>query len=148
MFLYGKKSIEQLETCDPLLQDLFHQVIKIVDVTILVGHRGQLEQNSFYLMGSSKLDWPDSKHNKIPSEALDAAPFPIDWEDHKRFYFLGGIVTSLASTMGILIRWGGAWSGEINPKGAFNDLVHFELTSNPFKQKHAFDLNAGFGAIK
>lgn len=41
---------------------------------VLVGHRDQMEQHQAFINGASKLQWPRSKHNKVPSEAVDIRP--------------------------------------------------------------------------
>lgn len=125
---YSKRSRERLETCDERLQRIFSRVIEICDNTILIGHRGEEEQNEAYRTGHSKVKWPEGKHNAIPSEAIDAAPYPIDWNDRERFTLFAGLVLGVAEEMGIKIRWGGDWDRDwqINDN-RFDDLVHFEL---------------------
>ena len=72
--------------------------------------------------------YPNSKHNKLPSKAVDVAPYPIDWNDPDRFYHFAGYVRGIAEGMGIKIRWGGDWNGNFDLKDQnFYDLPHFEL---------------------
>jgi hypothetical protein len=60
--------------------------------------------------------------------AVDVAPYPIDWEDTKRFYHFAGFVQATAKQLNIPIIWGGDWNNNNNFKDqTFNDLVHFEL---------------------
>ena len=128
MFRYSKKSTDRLMTCHASLQALFFEVIKFADCAILEGHREQERQDRLYEEGKSKLSFPNSKHNKLPSLAVDAAPYPIDWNDTARFYYFGGIVRGIAFKMDIPIRWGGDWDGDLQVKDqTFNDLPHFEL---------------------
>ena len=125
---YSKRSRSKLETAHPLLQDLFHEVIKHADCTILEGHRSEARQNMLYRQGKSKVQYPDSRHNALPSMAVDVAPYPIDWEDVRRFYYFGGTVCGIAFVLDIPLRWGGDWDGDLQVKDQnFNDLVHFEL---------------------
>lgn len=125
---FSDRSKQQLETCDPQLQELFNEVIKYFDCTILVGTRTEQEQNEAYEQGRSKLKWPQSKHNTFPSKAVDVAPYPIDWEDTQRFNYFAGVVMGIAASKGIKIRWGGDWDRDTNLKNnKFNDLPHFEL---------------------
>jgi len=42
---YSKQSAGRLSTCDPRLQDVFNEVIKHFDCSVLQGHRGEIEQN-------------------------------------------------------------------------------------------------------
>ena len=38
---FGRRSKKQLSTCDKKLQDVFNEVIKHVDCSVLEGHRGE-----------------------------------------------------------------------------------------------------------
>lgn len=138
MFRYGGLSNMRLGTATPNMQRLFRAVMdkQIMDVAILQGHRGEEEQNSAFSAGASKLRWPSSKHNKTPSPAVDAAPYPIRWGDASdservkaigRFYLLAGVVLATAKELGINVRWGGDWDrdGDILDQD-FDDLVHYE----------------------
>lgn len=110
------------------LQKVFHEVLKLCDHTILTGHRGREEQNEMYRTGKSQVMYPNGKHNSIPSKAVDAAPYPIDWKDRERATLFAGIVLGVAHNMGIEIRWGGDWDGDFQVKdNNFDDLWHFEL---------------------
>ena len=64
----------------------------------------------------------------MPSLAADVVPYPIDWEDHQRFYMFVGIVQGIAASMNIKIRCGADWDGDMEIKDQnFHDLPHFEL---------------------
>jgi peptidoglycan L-alanyl-D-glutamate endopeptidase CwlK len=78
--------------------------------------------------GKSKTRWPTSKHNAVPSLAVDLVPCPVDWKDRERFILLAGIVIGIAWKLGIPVRWGGDWDGDSNiAEHSFQDLPHFEL---------------------
>ena len=78
--------------------------------------------------GNSKVKFPNGKHNKSPSVAVDVAPYPIDWKDRDRFHYFGGYVLGIAAMMGLRIRWGGDWDMDTQTKdNKFDDLVHFEI---------------------
>lgn len=127
-FPFGPKSLAQLATCDPKLQLLFHEVSKYRSCTIIIGHRNKAAQDEAFRTGHSKLKWPLGEHNKLPSSALDASPYPIDWKNTQRFYYFGGFVMGIAASLGIRIRFGGDWDSDGDPRNqTFNDLVHFEL---------------------
>lgn len=128
---FGKKSEERLATCHVDLQRLFNEVIKHYDCTVTCGHRGKDEQDEAVRTGVSKLAWPNSKHNSLPSKAIDVVPFPIDWDDMTRFYHFGGFVLAVAKQLGIKIRWGGDWNGDLKFRDEkFKDLPHFELVED------------------
>jgi peptidoglycan LD-endopeptidase CwlK len=125
---FSLPSLEKLSTCHPDLQRLFKEVIKHFDCTIICGHRGEAEQEKAFLEGKSKARFGKSKHNTTPSMAVDVAPYPIDWQDIRRFYLFAGYVLAIAQQMGIKVRWGGDWSGDLDVKdNNFNDLPHWEI---------------------
>lgn len=118
---FGKRSKERLATCKPELQELMNELIKIMDVTILCGHRDEEAQNKAYADGFSKLQFPNSKHNSIPSHAVDVAPWNggINWNDINTFERMCGIVEGIAQQRNIKIRMGRDFS--------FKDYPHVEL---------------------
>ena len=125
---FGKKSRENLLTCDKKLQDLFNEVVKHFDCTVTEGYRNEKDQNHAFKMGNSKVLFPNGNHNSLPSFACDVAPYPVDWDDNNRFYYFSGFVKGIATSMGIDIRWGGDWDSDTDLNDqSFNDLVHFEL---------------------
>ena len=125
---FSKKSRGKLETCDEDLQEVFNIAIKHFDCTILEGFRGKSKQNEAYKKGNSKLKFPKGKHNKVPSIAVDAIPYPIDWEDRERMSYFAGFVLGIARMKGIVLRWGGDWDMDFKTKdNRFDDLVHFEI---------------------
>lgn len=129
---FGKISKEKLETCHPALQQVFNEVIKSYDCTVLCGFRDREAQNEAFRTGVSKLQWPYGEHNKSPSMAVDVVPYPIDWKNTKRFYHFAGFVLGVAQSMGIKLRWGGDWnSNNILEDQTFFDLPHFEVENAP-----------------
>lgn len=140
---FGRASTFQLRTLTANLQRLFRRVVQRYDCTVIKGHRGQVEQDSAFERGRSKVRWPHGKHNAFPSRAADVAPYPVEWggrlvdEDGKlnrenlnallRFYHFAGYVQGVAEEMGIELRWGGDWDRDFElDDQTFNDLVHFE----------------------
>lgn len=119
MYKFGKKSKERLATCHQDLQDIMNDLIEIMDVTILCGHRTEEAQNKAFNDGFSKLKYPHSKHNQLPSMAVDVAPYPVDWNDTFSFQRMCGIIEGIAHKRGIKIRLGRDFS--------FNDMPHIEL---------------------
>ena len=125
---FSNASAQKLATCDPRLRSVFDEVIRTFDCTIVTGHRGQAEQDEAFRAGKSKVRWPDGMHNTIPSMAVDAVPYPIDWQDRERATLFAGFVLGTALQMGIRLRWGGDWNGNWQVKdNKFDDLWHFEL---------------------
>ena len=101
MYKYSKWSTGRLASAHPDLQHLFNEVIKVIDCTVVYGHRTEAEQEEMVRKGYSKLKYPNSNHNKVPSLAVDAIPYPIDWNDRERFVYFDCIVKGIASQMGI-----------------------------------------------
>jgi len=141
MFNYSKISRHRLASCHIDLQNLFFEVLEHYDHSILCGHRGREEQEALFNVKPqrTKLQYPHSKHNKLPAMAVDVAPYPIKWDNEhsNRFYCFAGFVLGVASQLkkqGVTshdIRWGGDWDGDQDFSDQnFNDLVHFELISN------------------
>jgi len=125
---WSNTSKERLEQCDERLQALAEAVLQIHDCSVLTGHRSENAQNQAYVEGYSTIQWPYSKHNKLPSLAIDLAPFPINWKNTKRFYYFAGIVMGVAKQMNLPIRWGGDWDMDNDLDDSnFLDLVHFEI---------------------
>lgn len=128
---FGKKSEERLATCHVDLQRLFNEVIKHYDCTVLCGHRGKDEQDEAIRSGVSKLAWPNSKHNSLPSKAIDVVPFPIDWNNRERFLHFVGFVLGISKQLGIKIRCGADFNGDLNFKNdSLFDAPHFELVGD------------------
>lgn len=131
---YSTKSRANLATCHEDLQKVFMKVIEGFDCTIIIGHRTKEEQEEAFRTGHSKAKWGQSPHNKTPSEGVDVAPCPIDWNDRERFHLFAGYVSGIAAEMkrrGEIakdIRWGGDWDRdtEVNDN-TFDDLVHYEV---------------------
>lgn len=132
---FGPTSNDRLSTAHADLQRLFRRVVEFADCTVLCGYRSKAEQDRAVLEGKSKTRYPNSRHNVSPSLAVDVAPCNskgvVDWTDIRRFYMFGGIVLATAREMGIRVRWGGDWDGDLDVKDQnFNDLPHFELLLN------------------
>lgn len=129
---FSRKSKEILLTCDEDLQVVMNDVIKITDIKIISGLRGEEEQNYLFRTGLSKKMYPNSKHNSevngALSEAVDIAPYPINWEDEELFIYVAGIVMGVAWMLGIELRWGGDWDMDDDLHDqTFMDFGHFEL---------------------
>jgi peptidoglycan L-alanyl-D-glutamate endopeptidase CwlK len=127
----GKRSLSRLNGVDPRLSSLCHAVVKDFDITVLEGLRTLDTQKKYYEDGKTKT--LNSKHLK--GMAVDIAPYPVDWENDARFYYLAGMMKAYAYAMGFKIRWGGDWDsdnrfgsrGKYKGKEKFKDLVHFEI---------------------
>lgn len=103
-----------------------------MDFTVVCGHRSHEAQAVAFRDGKSRLPPGSSKHNSIPSDAVDLAPwFPGDgirWNDVEAFCLMAGIIKGVAAAQGVRIRWGGDWDGDNDRADqTFDDLGHFEI---------------------
>ena len=128
-FKFGKKSLERLAEIHPDLQKICNELIKEMDVTILCGYRGKEEQNTAFINGKSKLQFPNSKHNKKLALAVDIAPSPIDWNDLRRFIDMCAAIEVIADKLKIPVILGRDFS--------FRDYPHVELATEK-------EMNSGY----
>jgi len=141
MSYFGKKSEEKLLTLHPDIQRVLKIAIKIIDFTITDGLRTKEKQTEAVNFGNSKVDYPNSKHNRSKkdditynynmSDAVDCVPYPIKWPDIKkqtsieyvkrigRFYQLAGVILAVAFIEGVKLHWGGNFT-------SFFDGPHYE----------------------
>ena len=151
---FSQKSQNRLNTCNPLLVELFRHVVVNFDCTILEGARSENRQMTLLKEGRTKLEYPLSKHNVGPgadrdlSDAVDVVPYPIDWcfEDDlictcsgeeinmhtlhniQRWFKFIGYVQGVAAEMGIPLISGADWDGDnCMADQKFDDLPHFEV---------------------
>ena len=129
---FGRRSNLNLHTCHPDLQRLFRAVVKDYDCSVLWGHRNEDQQNEMYLAipPVTKVQYPDSKHNSLPSMAVDVAPWlngGVCYEP-RQCYDFAGFVKCKAIELGINLRRGADWDGDgdINDQ-TFRDIIHFEI---------------------
>jgi len=127
MPFFSKRSQKKLDSTHSEFQDVFGFVIQHIDCTILSGRRGKEEQDMLFDQNLSEKEYPDSDHNSEPlSNAVDVAPYPIDWKDRERFYFFAGFVLAVAKMKGYNWYWGGDWDGDKDFKDQnFFDLPHY-----------------------
>lgn len=131
MGTFSKTSRDRLATCHIDLQTIFNEVVVGFDCTIIEGHRSQEMQDQYFNEGQSRVKYPNSKHNPIPSNAVDVGPYlngDVSW-DQKHCLYFAGYVMGIAYKLDIPIRFGGDWNMnfEVMTDQTFQDLVHFEL---------------------
>ena len=131
---FSQSSKAKLLTCHPHLQDLFNEVIKRRDCTIVSGRRGKAEQDELYRRGMSMKKYPYSKHNTEPlSSAVDVMPYfdtdpHLRWDDTESMYEFAGYVARVADEFGIVIRRGCDWDNDMEfDDQTFIDVAHYEL---------------------
>jgi hypothetical protein len=107
----GNDSKLRLATCHPELRRLIEAAARgvdegdlkyagIDDMVVLCGYRGEAEQNKAVADGTSKTSWPKSKHNRVPADAVDISPYPVDWNE-RRLEILHAYAAGVAHALGI-----------------------------------------------
>lgn len=117
---FSNRSLTNLAQCDERLQRVARECIKHYDFSVICGHRNKAAQDKAFAEKKSKVKWPNSKHNKTPSLAMDCTPYPLDWNDIQAFHTMAKHMKEAAKKVGVKIVWGGDWKG-------FFDGPHFEL---------------------
>ena len=134
-YAWGARSRARLDTCHPLLIQLFDRVIKRTDLrhdlTVVYGHRTKEEQNRLVDSMASRLRWPKSRHNTVPAQAVDVVPFingepnPRNWDN---FFDVEPTIKAEWTAMvaeglvpaGVTLEWGGDWRN-------FGDGAHWQI---------------------
>lgn len=155
MYKFSKTSLSRLDTCHADLQTILKRAIKVKDFSVICGHRSEEDQNEAFDKGFSKLKFPQSKHNKTPSLAVDIYPYDntlklalsghptqIEYICEKtgisqaeakayikeEYMLLMGVVMAIAADEGIKLRFGIDWDGDgYRLDQTFNDYPHIEL---------------------
>jgi len=133
MAQFGDTSNRRLDTSHHIHQLLWRRVVAERDCSVTEGHRDKVKQNYYFKTGTSKVQWPDSDHNSIPSMAVDCVPYPELWSSKAAFFELREVVLAKWSTMedegltdGYVLKWGGDWDddGDFDDQ-TFNDYPHW-----------------------
>tara|TARA_R110002126_G_scaffold34891_3_gene107610 strand:- start:39 stop:707 length:669 start_codon:yes stop_codon:yes gene_type:complete len=142
---FSRKSQVNLDSCHPDLITLFTVVLKKRDCSVPEGHRSNTRQAQLYKELKTKVKAGGSKHNKMPSEAADVYPCPVnikkldanDRSEWNHFYHFVGYVKGVADElyesgrMRYKVRSGADWDGDNSFRDqTFHDLPHWELIIN------------------
>ena len=127
---FSNRSMTRLSSCHPDLIALMVEVVRTIDITVLEGHRGEDRQNQMVAEKKSQLRWPKSRHNLVPSLAVDVAPYVdggVSW-DWKHY---DPLAEHVKATWSRLVREGGvsgdfdlSWGGDWR---SFADGPHWQL---------------------
>jgi peptidoglycan L-alanyl-D-glutamate endopeptidase CwlK len=149
---FSSKSISKLHTCHKDLQVLFSYIIKHWDCSVIFGHRTPDEQFELYKKGrhmvggefvikdkSQVVTYKDgfkylSKHNLMPSMAVDVAPYPSLYQHADTALMFAGYVLGVAQMLkdyGAIdstIICGHDWDNDRDlTDQTFYDTLHFEI---------------------
>jgi peptidoglycan L-alanyl-D-glutamate endopeptidase CwlK len=73
----------------------------------------------------------NSNHRIMPDgygHAVDLVPYPVDWEETKKFDKIAEAMLKAAEELGVDIRWGADWDEDGNPRErGESDSPHFEI---------------------
>lgn len=137
---FGEQSHDNLySTKNDTLILLFEEVVKELDCSVISGVRMSQEQQFLFAQGRTmpghivtNCDGIIKKSNHQVDEfgignAVDAVPYPIDWNDIKRFYHFIGFVRGVAYKLGIEIISGSDWDSDyvLNDQDLY-DLPHWQ----------------------
>ena len=130
---FTEKEKQRLELINPSLQKVILRAAEKVPIFVVCGHRDQHAQDLAFAQGFSKVKFPNSKHNKsvypaYKSDAVDLCPYPIDWNNHSKFYEIYREMQNAADALGIKIRSGADFNQDGNlTNDKWIDLPHHEL---------------------
>lgn len=107
---FSKRSLTNLTQCHPNLVLIANEAIQHFDFTVICGHRNEKDQQKAFDDGFSKVRWPHSKHNKVPSLAFDAIPHPLkgDWDseiNRQKFIEMRQALAQAAKKLKIKVRF-------------------------------------------
>lgn len=135
-------SLNHLHTCRTEIVETVELLIVEFDVRVLEGRRSWARQDLLLLEGRTTKKGGESKHNpplladgtedhNWLSNAVDIAPYPIDWNDPTRFIYMAGLIIGIGRARGVNFRWGGNWNDDhIILDQNWNDLPHIEYLGN------------------
>lgn len=139
MYVLSPASLRKLEGVHPDLVRVVKQAIRITnqDFSILEGVRTPERQKELYAQGRTKpgqiVTWTLKSNHFINPEtgyghAVDIVPYPLDWNDPKKFDAIYRAMMSAAKELGVEIRSGMDWDrdGKLREKGE-QDSPHWEV---------------------
>ena len=150
-FNLSKRSLDSLVGVDEHLQRVVKQAIQLSkqDFMVLEGVRTRKQCMINYGKGrtiaqcvakgvpaqyanpkAAKVTWLNdpfaSKH--VTGNAVDLVPYPVDWNDLKKFDAIAQAMLQAAKELGVPVRWGADWDSDGKPRErGESDSPHFEL---------------------
>ena len=150
-FNLSQKSLDRLNGVDERLQRVVKRAIQLTkqDFMVLEGVRTREQCMINYGKGrtiaqceakgvpaqyanpnAAKVTWLNnpfaSKH--CDGKAVDLVPYPVDWNDLKKFDAIAQAMLQAAKELGVPVRWGADWDGDGKPRErGESDSPHFEI---------------------
>ena len=150
-FNLSQKSLDKLVGVDERLQRVVKRAIQLSkqDFMVLEGVRTRQQCMVNYGKGrtiaqcvakgvpaqyanpkAAKVTWLNnpfaSKH--VNGKAVDLVPYPVDWNDLKKFDVIAQAMLQASKELSIPIRWGADWDNDGKPRErGESDSPHFEI---------------------
>ena len=147
----SQKSLDRLKGVDERLAKVVKRAIELspIDFMVLEGVRTREQCMINYGKGrtiaqcvakgvpakyanpnAAKVTWLNnpfaSKH--VSGKAVDLVPYPVDWNDLKKFDAIAKAMLQAAKELGVPVRWGADWDGDGKPRErGESDSPHFEI---------------------
>ncbi|KDN14746.1 endolysin [Snodgrassella communis] len=143
MYKLSNRSLQRLYGVDASLVRVVKRAIELTDQDFMVTEgvrtreqccinygKGRTEQQcslkgvpvKYAQPSLSKVTWLNnpfaSKHTT--GKAIDLIPYPVDWNDLKKFHMIATAMKQAAAELGVKIKWGGDWKKS-------KDYPHFEI---------------------
>lgn len=139
-YILSKISHQRLAGVNPKLVAVVERAIQITtqDFVVLCGVRTLAEQKKLYAQGRTapgKIVTWTLKSRHLPAadglgRAVDLCPYPIDWDDLKKFDKIADAMFAAAKELGTPIRYGADWDMDgVRRERGESDSPHFELAS-------------------
>ena len=151
VFNLSQKSLDRMNGVDERLQRVVKRAIQLSkqDFMVLEGVRTRQQCMVNYGNGrttaecvakgvpaqyanpnAAKVTWLNdpfaSKH--CDGKAVDLVPYPVDWDDLKKFDAIAQAMLQASKELGIAIRWGADWNSNGRPRErGESDSPHFEI---------------------
>lgn len=153
-FILGKQSRDRLIGVHPKLVAVVGRAIQLTeqDFMVLEGVRSQHRQWELYAKGrtiaqlraagvpahilarpgEAKVTWTTKSNHRPKADgfgyAVDLCPYPVDWNDLKKFDAVARAMFEAAEQLSTEIRWGADWDADGKPRErGETDSPHFEL---------------------
>ena len=130
-YTLSQRSLTALKGVHPSLVRVVKRAIQITGQDFLVteGVRTPERQRELYAQGRTKpgrkVTWTLKSNHFVHADgyghAVDLCPYPVDWNDLRKFHQIADAMKRAALMEGVKITWGGDWTG------SKCDRPHFEL---------------------
>lgn len=150
-FVLSQRSLNNLDGVDERLVKIVKRAIQITeqDFVVIEGVRSREQCMINYGKGRtvaqcsahgipahyaqpnmSKVTWlrnPFASKHTV-GRAVDICPYPVDWNDTKKFDAIAKAMLQAGKELGVKVRWGADWDndGNYREKGEY-DSPHFEI---------------------